>query len=198
MGNVSKYNGNDDSKTEGEYRHFINEFIETANNVSEYVFLNIQSLAGNKRALIDIMHDNRDIFVDTIIWDKGHGAPARAHRVLNCAFEYVHVFGGNGSRSVGTIDFHGNIDNVVHMGGQRNNEYADVHNATFTVEFAAWFISRFAKETVLDSFGGTGTTMIACEQLGRTCYMMELDPLYCDIIIGRWENFTGEKAFKIN
>lgn len=40
--------------------------------------------------------------------------------------------------------------------------------------------------------------MIACEQLGRTCYMMELDPKYCDVIIRRWENFTGGKAVKLN
>lgn len=53
------------------------------------------------------------------------------------------------------------------------------------------------RERVLDIFGGSGTTMIACEQLGRVCYMMELDPHYADVIIERWEKFTGEKAVKI-
>lgn len=53
------------------------------------------------------------------------------------------------------------------------------------------------RERVLDVFGGSGTTMIACEQLGRSCYMMELDPHYADVIIERWEKFTGEKAQKI-
>lgn len=48
--------------------------------------------------------------------------------------------------------------------------------------------------TILDPFGGSGSTLIACEQLDRTCYMMELDPRYCDVIIERWEKFTGEKA----
>ena len=47
---------------------------------------------------------------------------------------------------------------------------------------------------VLDPFGGSGTTMIACEQLGRRCRMMEIDPHYCDVIIDRWEAFTGKKA----
>jgi len=51
---------------------------------------------------------------------------------------------------------------------------------------------------VLDIFGGSGTTLIACEQLNRKCYMMELDPKYCDVIIKRWENLTGEKAVKID
>ena len=53
------------------------------------------------------------------------------------------------------------------------------------------------RERVLDIFGGSGTTMIACEQLNRICYMMELDPHYADVIIERWEKFTGEKAVKI-
>lgn len=57
--------------------------------------------------------------------------------------------------------------------------------------------SSRAGEIVLDTFGGSGTTMIACEQLGRKCYMMEIDPKYCDVIINRWETLTGQKAHKI-
>ena len=53
-------------------------------------------------------------------------------------------------------------------------------------------------ETVLDLFGGSGSTLISCEQTNRTCYMMELSPHYCQVIINRWETFTGEKAEKIN
>ena len=49
-------------------------------------------------------------------------------------------------------------------------------------------------DSVLDLFGGSGTTLIAAEQLGRRCYMMELDPHYCDVIISRWETFTGKTA----
>nr|DAD85329.1 MAG TPA: adenine specific DNA methyltransferase [Siphoviridae sp. ct8Ri8] len=53
-------------------------------------------------------------------------------------------------------------------------------------------------ETVLDLFGGSGSTLISCEQTNRTCYMMELTPKYCQVIINRWETFTGKKAEKIN
>jgi|LSQX01.3.fsa_nt_gb site-specific DNA-methyltransferase (adenine-specific) len=53
------------------------------------------------------------------------------------------------------------------------------------------------EELVLDLFGGSGSTLIACEQLNRTCYMMELDPKYCDVIIKRWEALTGKKAERI-
>ena len=51
---------------------------------------------------------------------------------------------------------------------------------------------------VLDLFGGSGSTMIACEQTGRKCYMMELDPHYVDVIIARWEKLTGEQAVLLN
>ena len=47
---------------------------------------------------------------------------------------------------------------------------------------------------VLDLFGGSGSTLIACEKTGRVCRMMELDPLYVDVIIRRWQDYTGKKA----
>ena len=50
---------------------------------------------------------------------------------------------------------------------------------------------------VLDLFGGTGTTLIACEQTGRKCYMMELSPEYADGIIRRWEEETGKEATRL-
>lgn len=53
-------------------------------------------------------------------------------------------------------------------------------------------------EVILDLFGGSGSTMIACEELGRKCYMMEYDPKYVDVIVNRWEKLTGEKAVLIN
>lgn len=53
-------------------------------------------------------------------------------------------------------------------------------------------------DSVLDCFGGSGSTLIACEQLNRKCYMCELDPHYCDVIIKRWENLTGKKAVLLN
>lgn len=53
-------------------------------------------------------------------------------------------------------------------------------------------------EIVLDTFGGSGSTMMAAEQLGRKCYTIEYDPHYCDVIIARWEKLTGKQAEKIN
>ena len=49
-------------------------------------------------------------------------------------------------------------------------------------------------DCVVDLFGGSGSTLIACEKTSRHCRMMELDPAYCDVIVKRWEDFTGNKA----
>lgn len=51
---------------------------------------------------------------------------------------------------------------------------------------------------VLDPFGGGGTTLIAAEQSGRRCFCMENDPIHCDLIVLRWEQFTGEKAVRLD
>lgn len=66
------------------------------------------------------------------------------------------------------------------------------------VELCAKYIRLYGKKNILDLFGGSGSTLIACEQLDRTCYMMELEPKYCDVIIRRFENLTGEKAVLTN
>lgn len=58
-------------------------------------------------------------------------------------------------------------------------------------------ISSNEGSIVVDFFGGSGSTLIACEQLNRNCYMMELDPYYCQVIINRWEEYTGRKAEKL-
>lgn len=73
------------------------------------------------------------------------------------------------------------------------------HPTEKPVAVPAMGITHSSKENdiVLDLFGGSGSTLIACEQTGRKCYMMELDPHYVDVIIKRWENFTGEKAVLI-
>lgn len=58
--------------------------------------------------------------------------------------------------------------------------------------------STESNQIVFDSFGGSGSTLIACEKTNRTCFMMELDPKYCDVIIARWEKYTGKKSELIN
>ena len=70
------------------------------------------------------------------------------------------------------------------------------HVASFPVELAERNVLLFSRtnETVLDLFGGSGSTLIACEKTGRKCFMMEISPAYCDVIVARWEAATGKKA----
>ena len=79
-------------------------------------------------------------------------------------------------------------------------QVSDLHPTMKPIKLLAKLIKNSSKkeEIVLDLFGGSGSTLITCEQLDRKCYMMELDPHYIDVIIQRWENFTGEKAIKLN
>lgn len=71
-----------------------------------------------------------------------------------------------------------------------------VHLTEKPVELAVRAIHYSSKhgENVLDLFGGSGSTLIACHQTGRKAFLMELDPLYADVIVQRWEKFTGDKA----
>ena len=75
-----------------------------------------------------------------------------------------------------------------------------VHPTQKPVKMLAEILNDFSKENdvVLDCFGGSGSTLIACEQTHRKCRMMELDPHYCDVIIQRWEKLTGQKAVLIS
>lgn len=77
---------------------------------------------------------------------------------------------------------------------------SDLHPTMKPIKLLAFLIrnSSHKGDVVLDLFGGSGSTLIACEQIGRKCRMMELDPHYCDVIVQRWEQFTGRKAELIN
>lgn len=78
---------------------------------------------------------------------------------------------------------------------QRNGEHPTMKPLPLITQLV--HNSSRKRDIVLDLFGGSGTTLIACEELGRTCYMVELDPIYCDVIVKRWETLTGEKAVKL-
>lgn len=196
-GKDSKYANDDDNNQE--YLSFLINFTNNAMRFSEYTFVNIQQLANNKIDLIDYLNKFKLKLADTIIWDKGHGTPAMARKVLTSCFEFIYVFSEKATRAIGTKDFHGTVNNIIRVGAQHNNEFADIHNATFPIALPNEIITNFTNknDAVLDLFGGTGTTLIACEKLNRKCYMMELDPKYVDVIIQRWEDFTGKKAVKL-
>ena len=190
----SKYiNGSEDDMPQDEYKVFLCKVIDNGNTFSEYNFCNIQMLANNKKALFETVYNYLDKLADVIIWDKGRTQPAAAERVLNSQFEFVFCFSKKANRSIGNVDFHGTVPNIIQI-SPGHNEYSAIHNAVFPVELPAFFITNFAKNSVLDLFCGTGTTIIAAEQNGRSCYGMELDPKYADVIVRRWQDFTGNEA----
>lgn len=86
------------------------------------------------------------------------------------------------------------------FGTEQEFDHKRYHPTQKPIKLAEWFLKRYSKDghIIVDLFGGSGSTLIACEQLNRVCYMMELDPKYCDVIIKRWETLTGEKAVLLN
>ena len=133
-------------------------------------------------------------FSQSIIWDKQH--PVLTRKDLMGAHEWCFY----GWREGAGHEFYGptNATDLWHV--KKVNPQSMIHLTEKPVELAARAIqySSLPGENVLDLFGGSGSTLIACEQLGRRAYLMELDTLYCDVIVQRWEGFTGKKAQRIN
>lgn len=85
------------------------------------------------------------------------------------------------------------------FGTKKEFDHKRHHPTQKPIELSSWFITKYSEENskVIDLFGGSGSTLIACEQTNRVCYMMELDEHYCTVILDRWEKLTGEKGIKL-
>jgi DNA modification methylase len=133
-------------------------------------------------------------FSQAIIWDKEH--PVLSRKDYMGAHEWCFY----GWREGAAHQFFGpnNATDLWHV--KKINPSKMVHLTEKPVELAvrAMQYSSRPGENVLDLFGGSGSTMIAAEQTNRKAFLMELDPLYCDVIVGRFENFTGTKAERTN
>ena len=195
--NGTKYNSYSDDLEDDEYLKLLTDFTNNSLLFSDYSFVNIQSLSGNKTALIDYLYNLKSIYADTLIWNKQNAQPAMANNVLNSQFEYVHCFSHKANRAIGTKEFRGTISNVIDISKQSANKIKE-HNATFPVDFANFFVSNFSNNSVLDLFLGSGTTMVASHQLKRKCYGMELDCRYCDVIVNRMLKLDPNLTVKRN
>jgi DNA modification methylase len=89
-----------------------------------------------------------------------------------------------------------NFRSVVRQFTQASEKTNRVHPTQKPVSLMEWIIKRFnlSARTIADFFGGSGSTLIAAEKHGIDAYIMELDPKYCDVIIKRWQDYTGKKA----
>jgi len=132
-------------------------------------------------------------FSQMIIWDKQH--PVLTRKDFMGAHEWAFYGWKEGAAHV----FYGpaNVTDLWHV--KKVNPNQMIHLTEKPVELAVRAIqySSLAGENVLDLFGGSGSTLIAAEQTGRRAFLMEIDPLYADVIVQRWEKFTGRKAERI-
>jgi DNA modification methylase len=123
-----------------------------------------------------------------IIWDKGGGYIGDLEKTFGTDFEIALVW-HNGNKLTDK-----RLGSVWSVDKDASGTYR--HPTQKPVGLAAMAITHttLRNQIVLDLFGGSGSTLIACEQTNRVCYIMELDPKYCDVIIERWETLTGKKA----
>jgi DNA modification methylase len=161
------------------------------------------------------------------VWDSGYGLPGDWMGRFAPSFEFVFHFNKEAKKPAYTMekneesikvnkgkglrDKNGKVkqinnglsslnpmkiqDSVIRAPRSYGNIRSE-HPATFSVEFAEVFIQSW-NGLVYEPFLGSGTTMIAAEKSGQPCYGMELDPKYCDVIVKRWEDFTGKKAERV-
>lgn len=127
-----------------------------------------------------------------IIWNKGGGGIGDLKHTFSTDYEVI-LCASNGKEITGK-----RIGSVWTIAKDNANVY--VHPTQKPVKLSEFAIRNTTNrnDSILDLFGGSGSTLIACEQLQRNCFMMEYDPKYVDVIIARWEQFTGEKAVLIN
>lgn len=132
-------------------------------------------------------------FSQAIIWDKEHPVLTRKD------FMGAHEWCFYGWKEGAAHRFFGpnNATDLWHI--KKVNPQSMVHLTEKPVELAerSMLYSSRPGENVLDLFGGSGSTLIAAERTGRRAYLMELDALYCDVIVRRWEEFTGRKAERV-
>ena len=189
-----------DHKDDGEtWPRLMREWFEQSSSAVSFAWVvNVQPLAGNKRELLKFMAEHSSRFIDVATWDKQHGQPAMAAGVLNSRFEWLLLFSAksDATRAVPVSSWRGTVDNVYSAPPQRENEASSIHAATMPVHVPVWVMQTLCDKckSVYEPFCGSGTTLIAAEQLGRKCYGMEISPAYCDVIVKRWENLTGRQA----
>lgn len=191
----------------------INVVMTWIEHLKGYLFWNISYNKNTRWEFIEILYrmikESGLRYMELIVWDKGHGMPIVSKDMLTRQYEDILMLGDDASISndmelyyLGTTEQRGyfnkkkgkGITNYWRIG--TGNTQLDNHKACFPVELPARAIELTTdkNDVVVDCFGGSGTTLIAAEQMQRRCYMMELDPQYCDVIIKRWEKLTGKKA----
>ena len=184
---------NDSMSTE-DFKEFMYNAFKAMNNASKagcmtYVVMSAQEW-GN---MMLTLAENDYHWSSTIIWNKDQLVLSR--KDYHTKYEPIWYGWKAGESRLCPLEDRKQCDVWDFERPKRSDE----HPTMKPVPLVARAITNSSKKgnNVLDLFGGSGTTLIACEQTGRKCFMSELDPKYCDVIIQRWENFTGRKAVKL-
>ena len=183
-------------------------------HIKGYIFWNISYNKNSRWEFIEILYrivkETGMKFLELIVWDKGWAMPICSKDGLTRQYEDIlmmqteemeemdlYYVGTNESKAVFNKKKGKGISNYWKISNQ--NTQLKNHKACFPVGLPAKAIQLTTDkgDIVCDCFGGSGSTLIACEQLERKCYTCELDPKYVDVIIERWEKFTGKKAVRI-
>ena len=125
--------------------------------------------------------DNLPPTMGWLVWDKGQRGFSLA----------------DGEMAWTSFDNAMRIKDLARATANREEKHHATQKPLVIVEWALEYADRHAKREpvlILDFFGGSGSTLIACEKTARDCRMMELDPKYCDVIIKRWQDYTGDAA----
>ena len=141
------------------------------------------------REVYNALHDNGCEIHSLIIWNKTNATYAAMNAQYKERKEPCLYFKPKGS----TLRWCGSTTEAT-VWDQARDGINEFHPTQKPIALASKAIGNHDAKTVLEMFGGSGSTLIACEQLGRKCYAMEISPKYCDVIIQRWENVTGQKA----
>ena len=176
-----------DNMSADEFREFCAKFAECIKNFCDGVIYVFGPPGADGRIMFTVL-DSAFHCSTTIIWNKDQFTLGRGkyqNKYEPCWFGW-NVSGAN------FIDDR-KLTNVWDFPRPKKSELHPTMKPVVVVENALTHASKKGG-SVLDLFGGSGTTMVACEKTDRKCYMMELDEKYVDVIINRWQNFTGKEA----
>lgn len=197
---LDKYKGKSDNKNQDEYFNFLTSFTNICLTKSDLMLFNNQFLSGNNKALGKYIGHYSDKIKEVFPWIKNTAPPNVNKGVFTNRFEFILCLENNNTKRGFDVSWQGKYHNIIdgHTAAKENVTEGK-HSATMPTYVPLWFIERldFIK-SIYDPFGGSGTTLIACEKTNRKCYMMELDPHYVDVILARWEKYTGKTATRLD
>ena len=179
--------GYSDNLNSDAYMEFVGSVLDICfENTDGFIFWNVSYNANSKHEYIGQILKKLDYLVDQVCWKKSSTIPFKGSMMRD--WEPIYVFSSNKS-SLNLKSVVSNFWEISNTNAQQEN-----HKACFPVALPEKGIALVPAVTrvVYDPFGGSGSTMIASEKLNRKCYMMELDPQYCDVIVKRFNDLFPE------